>query len=94
MARGNLKPVGYSRDNSRLYFRLIINGNHVLDGFFSFKKELFYVTTRNKILNGNDWDILTRELSKLDYEYSNNVDDYYYQQWLESKVIFNHGNNY
>lgn len=61
MARGNLKPVGYSRDNSRLYFRLII---------------------------------LTRELSKLDYEYSNNVDDYYYQQWLESKVIFNHGNNY
>lgn len=94
MARGNLKPVGYSRDNSKLYFRLIINGNHVLDGFFSFKKELFYVTTRNKILNGNDWDILTRELSKLDYEYSNNVDDYYYQRWLESKVIFNHGNNY
>lgn len=85
-----LVPVGYSRDNTKLYYRLRRHGTYICQGFYSFVTELFYVDTAGGNFPSEGWELLSRELLKLDYKYAGNADEYFYQQWLEIHSIFNY----
>lgn len=89
--KGNtLVPLGYSKRNTRLYYRLRVDGKYVIDGFFDFESELFYLTPKGKDFTSRDKEILNRELDKLGYSYSDNADDYFYNKWQESCKPFNY----
>lgn len=85
-----LIPLGYSRDNIRLYYKFRRYSKYIIEGYFDFISEIFYITKKSKGLRADDIVIFKRELDKLGYECLINFDDTLYDKWQEEHKVFNH----